>query len=85
MIILIKNSFPHHQIHHLFHTLIRREDIYENLESKLSHYKISGVPVVFDQKKRDEMIRKLSAFYQEMTEGEAKVSLTADRTEQPAE
>lgn len=60
------------------------EDIYENLESKLSQYKIKGVPVVFDQKKRDEMIRKLSAFYQEMSDSEVVASLAADRAEQPA-
>jgi hypothetical protein len=44
------------------------EDMYENLESILHQYQISGIPVVFEQKKRDEMIRKLSVFYQEMPE-----------------
>jgi nucleoside-diphosphate-sugar epimerase len=47
------------------------EDIYGNLENKLQQYRISGVPVVVDQKKRDEMIRKLSIFYQEMPEEES--------------
>jgi hypothetical protein len=43
------------------------EDSYENLSQTLSHYTISGTPVLFDHRKSPEMIRKLSAFYQDST------------------
>jgi hypothetical protein len=41
------------------------EDSYENLSQTLSHYTISGTPILFDQRKSPEMIKKLSVFYQD--------------------
>jgi len=41
------------------------EDIYENLEHKLSRYKIADMPVLLDYRKKEEVIRKLSVFYQD--------------------
>jgi len=57
------------------------EDTYENLAHTLSHYNISGTPVLFDQKKRAEMIKKLSIFYQDSTGNNkaGETSLPGDR------
>jgi len=41
------------------------EDVYENLENKLSQYKIADMHVLLNYKKKEEMIKKLSAFYQD--------------------
>jgi nucleoside-diphosphate-sugar epimerase len=43
------------------------EDTYENLAHTLSHYTISGTPLLFDQRKSAEVIKKLSVFYQDST------------------
>lgn len=44
------------------------EDVYENLEHKLSQYRIADMAVLIDNKKREEMIQKLSVFYQDSPE-----------------
>lgn len=41
------------------------EDVYENLEHKLASYQIDDMPVLIDMKKKEAIIEKLSAFYQE--------------------
>ncbi|MCK4677461.1 MAG: hypothetical protein KAT48_04960, partial [Bacteroidales bacterium] len=44
------------------------EDVYENLENKLTQYKIADMPLFMDPKKREDFIKKLSAFYQDSTD-----------------
>jgi nucleoside-diphosphate-sugar epimerase len=54
------------------------EDIYENLEHKLSRYKIADMPVLLDYRKKEELIRKLSAFYQDSGTGDVEKDTKPD-------